>query len=145
MRLVLDTNTWISGLLWTGLPQEILHLAEANALQLCTSPRILDELARVLTYEKLLPRLQALGLSVSDVLSYVLEHSQVFDLDPAAKTAPIVAADPSDDMFLHCAMAADAEWLISGDHHLLDLGVHGNLSIVSARAFIAQHFPDRLR
>jgi putative PIN family toxin of toxin-antitoxin system len=145
LRIVLDTNTWISGLLWAGLPQEILRLAEANALELCISPRILDELARVLSYEKLLPRLHALKLSVSDLLSYVLEHSQVFDLDPTGKPHPIVTADPSDDMFLHCALAAGAEWLISGDHHLLDLGVYGNLSIVSARAFVAQHFPDRLR
>lgn len=51
MRIVLDTNVWISGLLWRGLPWKLLRLAEARQVEICMAPPMLEELERVLTYQ----------------------------------------------------------------------------------------------
>ena len=51
MRVVIDTNIWISGLLWRGLPWELLRLAETGKVELCLTPSMLAELADTLDYE----------------------------------------------------------------------------------------------
>ena len=53
IRAVLDTNTIVSGLGWGGAPGEVLDAALAGHFQIVTSPALLDELRRVLTYPKL--------------------------------------------------------------------------------------------
>ena len=50
----------------------------------------------------------------------------------------VVAADPDDDNFIKCAMAAGATVIVSGDHHLLDLGKYGDIQILTADEFLAQ-------
>jgi predicted nucleic acid-binding protein len=55
---------------------------------------------------------------------------------------PIVAADPDDDIFLRCAVVAGALYVVSGDHHLLGLGTHVGIPIVTIRDFLANEFPD---
>lgn len=47
MRIVIDTNIWVSGLLWRGLPWELLRLADAGQVEICTAPPMLNELERV--------------------------------------------------------------------------------------------------
>jgi len=63
VRIVLDTNIWVSGLLWKGLPWRLLRLAEQKKVELCTAAPVLAELYEVLSYERLQPRLQS-GLDV---------------------------------------------------------------------------------
>jgi predicted nucleic acid-binding protein len=50
----------------------------------------------------------------------------------------VVAADPDDDAVIACAVGADADVIVSGDHHLLDLGKHGEITIVTARQLLAR-------
>jgi predicted nucleic acid-binding protein len=57
---------------------------------------------------------------------------------------PIVVADPDDDVFLRCATAASAAYVISGDHHLLDLGGYAGIPILTVHDFFAREFPDRI-
>jgi uncharacterized protein len=58
VRIVIDTNIWISGLLWRGMPWNLLHLAEKGQVELCMAPPMLVELSEVLKYERLRPRLE---------------------------------------------------------------------------------------
>jgi len=139
VRVVIDTNLWISGLLWRGLPGKVLRLAEAGQVELCMTPAMLAELAEVLAYERFQPRLAQLGLTTSDLVAYALKLASVFDVPPGEA---IVAADPDDDVFLHCARAAQAEYLVSGDHHLLDLGEYAGVPILAAREFLEREFPS---
>jgi putative PIN family toxin of toxin-antitoxin system len=140
MRVVIDTNLWISGLLWHGRPGEVLRLAEAGELELCIAPSMIEELAQVLAYEKFQPRLQQLRLSPTEILTYAVDLSLVFDLpDP---TAVIVTADPTDDVFLRCAVAAGAVYVLSGDHHLLDLKQYMSIPILTVHDFLSREFPS---
>ena len=133
MRVVIDTNIWISGLLWRGLPWELLRLAEASQVELCVSPSMLVELAEILEYDKLQPRLAQLGLTHADLMSYVINRTSVFE---TVQGEPIVAADPDDDIFLRCAVAANAACVVSGDHHILDLHEYAGIPILTVRDFL---------
>lgn len=138
MRIVIDTNLWISGLLWRGKPKDLLCLAESGELELCMAPEMIEELAQVLTYEKLQPRLRQLGLSPAELLTYAIDLIVVFDLPPI--DAVIVKADPDDDVFLRCAVAAGASHIVSGDHHLLDMKTYMDIPILTVQDFISKVF-----
>jgi uncharacterized protein len=80
VRVVIDTNIWISGLLWKGLPWKLLCLAEEGEVELCLTPAMLEELISVLAYEKFEPRLRQLDLTQADLLTYVMSIASVFDV-----------------------------------------------------------------
>lgn len=139
MRIVIDTNLWISGLLWRGLPGKLLRLAEKGQVELCVTPAMLSELAEVLAYERFQPRLAQVGLTSADLVAYAIKIASVFDV-PQGEA--VVAADPDDDVFLHCARAVKAACIVSGDHHLLDLGEYAGIPILAVREFLEREFPQ---
>ncbi len=141
MRLVIDTNIWISGLLWRGMPHELLRLAEKGQVTLGLTADTLAELSRVLGYERLQPRLKQLGLLPADLIAYVLTLTTLFET-VKTETGPLVAADPDDDIFLHCALAAQAIYVVSGDQHLLALGEYRTIPIITIRDFLSREFPN---
>jgi hypothetical protein len=134
MRVVIDTNIWISGLLWRGAPWRLLRLAEQGEIELCVTPSMLSELAVALSYERLQSRIAQLGLTSEELVAYALSLSTVFEEPPGE---PIVTADPDDDTFLHCAVDASASCVVSGDRHLLDLGQYKEIPILSVNEFLA--------
>jgi len=133
VRVVIDTNIWVSGLLWRGLPWEMLRLAETGKIELCLTPSMLAELAETLGYEKLRPRLAQLGLTQADLMGYAMNLASIFETTGGET---IVMADPDDDVFLRCAVAAGAVFVVSGDHHLLDLGQYAGIPILTIREFL---------
>jgi putative PIN family toxin of toxin-antitoxin system len=139
MRIVIDTNIWVSGLLWRGPAWRLLRLAEAGKVELCMTESMLDELAEVLCYPHLQPRLQTLKLSVADLLAYVLHQVSFFEVTDGPI---IVKADPDDDVFVRCAQISGAAYLVSGDHHLLDLGAYAGIQILAVQDFLTQIFPN---
>lgn len=144
MRVVIDTNIWVSGLLWRGLPWELLRLANANQVEICAAPPMLAELERVLNYERLQPRLTQLELRVADLMTYVLNLVSLFELSPAIADTSIVMADPDDDIFVRCALITEAVYIVSGDQHLLNLEQYAHIPIVTIRDFLAKEFPSAL-
>lgn len=141
MRIVIDTNIWVSSLLWRGMPWRLLRLAEAGQVELCMTSSMLAELARVLAYERLEPRQEQLGLTPAELVAYAMHLASIFEIPEGD---PIVLADPDDDIFLHCAVAVGAAYVISGDQHLLDLGEHAGIPILTIRDFLAQEFPAQI-
>jgi uncharacterized protein len=139
VRIVIDTNVWVSGLLWQGAAWQLLRLAEAGRVTLCTTPGILAELAGVLSYERLQARLDQLCVVPVELVAYAMNLASVFEVHEGAA---IVLADPDDDVFLRCAQTAEASYVVSGDHHLLDMGTHEGIPIVTVRDFLAREFPE---
>jgi len=139
--VVIDTNLWVSGLLWRGMPWRLLRLAERGRVTLCMAPAMVAELAEVFTYERLQPRLQQLGLTPAALIAYVLNVASIFEI-PEFEKASIVVADPDDDIFLRCAVVAGAAYVVSGDHHLLDLENYAGVPIITVRDFLVREFPD---
>jgi uncharacterized protein len=119
MRVVLDTNTVVSALLWGGLPYRLMQLAQAGEIELVTSPALIAELAEVLERSHLKPRITAQNISPEQLLV----QYQSFALSVVPPSVPaVIAADPDDDQVLACAVAGNADLIVSGDRHLHDLG-----------------------
>jgi len=142
LRVVLDTSVWVSGLLWGGLPGAVLALIDEGKLTVYATAQMLNELARVLGYRKFHQRLQSLGLTPAQILDAV--QNSVHLLEVPSSGEPLVPEDPSDDVFLRLAADAGADYLISGDEHLLSLKAHGGVPIVTVHQFLEAHFPDHL-
>ena len=108
IRVVLDTNVLVSGLLFGGTPGKLLDLWKNGKIRLTMSLEMLDEFLRVLAYPKL-------RLSEEEIhyLLYVgvLPHVDMMKVHPG----PIlILTDPSDNMFLQCAVATGAKCVIGG-------------------------------
>lgn len=130
MRLVLDTNTVISGLLWKGPPHAVLNAArEDRDIKLYSSPRLLAELADVLGRRKLVGAVMAGGESPETLMRRYLAIVRTVVPEPIAA---VVYADPDDDHVLACAVAAAADVIVSGDTDLLDLAMYQGIPIVTA-------------
>jgi putative PIN family toxin of toxin-antitoxin system len=122
------------------MSHELLRLAEKGQVTLCLTSSILEELNRVLGYERLQPRLKQLGLLRSELIAYVLNLTTMFEVE-VSEAAPLVVVDPDDDIFLDCALAAKAAYVISGDQHVLALGEYQSIPIVTIRDFLSREFP----
>ena len=133
MRLVVDTNTFISALLaGTSLPAHLMVLWREGQFDLLTAPDQLDELMRVTRYPKMRARLQpALAGRLSNELR---------DLAVVVKQLPVVtiSPDPYDNYLLAMAAAAGAaDFLVTGDKRdLLALKLYAGTKIITVRDFL---------
>lgn len=135
MQVVLDTNITVSGLLWGGPPRQIMDAARAGKLQVFTSIDLLEELEDVLARSKLAVRLQLVGKTASALLE---EYSVLTTIVAAPPLAEPVSRDPDDDVVLACALAAQAEAIVSGDADLLVLGSYRGIPILTAPELLAR-------
>lgn len=128
-RAVIDTNTWISGLLWRGPPHAVVQLVLNGQLRACTSSRLLSEFERVLQYARIAKVLQVRGIGAAELAAQL---RLLCDLVESPPLPAAVCRDPDDDEVLACAVAARAHFIVSGDSDLLALGSYGQIPIVSA-------------
>jgi uncharacterized protein len=133
MRVVLDTNIWLSGLLWGGLPGQILQQVELGALRAIASEVILDELARTLDRPKFQRRLERLGLDIAGILGAV---RQVVVMVPDELIVVENLRDPKDAMIVAAAIVGNAGVIITGDQDLLVLGEVNGVKILTPRDFL---------
>jgi putative PIN family toxin of toxin-antitoxin system len=132
VRVVPDTNVYVSALLWTGNPHRLLLLAEAGELTLVTTPAIMEELREVMGRPKFRLRIRDLQTTVAELMESLLS---VVEVIPDFAIEPVIKRDPDDDKILACAVAAQAEWLISGDDHLLSLKRYKGIPILTPSRF----------
>jgi uncharacterized protein len=129
MRVVVDTNVAVSGLLWDGPPNEILKWSRDGFLVVLACQETVKELARILHYKRFQPRLSAVGMSADEVIAY---YMNLVRFVPNPTEVPhIIHEDPFDNVFLALASEAKAQLIISGDSHLLGLGSHMEIQIVT--------------
>jgi putative PIN family toxin of toxin-antitoxin system len=130
VRLVLDTNTALSGLLWpSGNPSHLIDIAQTGQVELFTSVALLSELQSVLAREKFARQLQIRKVAARDLFDGYATLARVVTPAPIA---PTIRRDPHDDQVLACAVAAQADLIVSGDQHLLDLKAYQDIRIVNA-------------
>lgn len=113
MRVVADTNVYVSAIVFGGKPQAILDLAEDGEIELLISDDILAETTRILR-DKFYRTPEQLALDVI-ALEAVTTRAQPLEKIDA------VPGDPTDNKILECAVASGSDVIVSGDAHLLDL------------------------
>lgn len=104
-------------------------------IELFTSPVLLEELEDVLSRQKFVKRLEAAQVTVRELVEGYSALANVID---AAPIEPVILSDPDDDAVLACALAADAEIIVSGDSDLLDLKEHQDIRILTATEFLSE-------
>ena len=135
VRLVLDTNTVVSGLLWLGQPGKLIDAAQAQAVSLLTSAPLLVELNGVLMRRKFARQLKVRGVQVAQLFE---DYVALATLVTPAGIARVIAKDPSDDAVLACALGAKADLIVSGDADLLDLKSYRRIPIVGVSEALAR-------
>lgn len=129
MRVVLDTNVFVSGIFWKGAPRKILELWEEHRFKLVISQKIFEEYSRVL--HKLNQKFQL--SSVEEILDHIPMHSTFYS--PPRIETPI-CDDEKDQMFLDLAVFCDAHYLVSGDDDLLRIKSYPGGVIVTPARFV---------
>ena len=132
MKIVLDTNVFISGIFFTGPPHRILLAWRDGKVQLLVSAAILDEYHRV--KDELASQFS--GVDLQPFLQLLTVQADVIQPRPLV---PVIQEDPSDDRFLECAVAGNADCIVSGDTHLLKLGEFQGIPIMKPAAFVKRH------
>jgi len=127
MRVVLDTNVLLSGLLWHGAPHALIERAREGTLFLVSSPALLAELAEVIAR----PQFEAILVRSNTSREQSLEELRALAevIEPAPLATP-VCRDPDYDAVLALAIAAQVDLIVSGDRDLLDLQHFQNIAIV---------------
>lgn len=135
MKVVLDANIYVSAMVNTqGHPKHIMGRWEQGDFNVLISKSIIDEVGRVLRYPRIVKRHQQDEKSIQRFLELLVSEAVV--VDPREVLA-VVKADESDNRYLECAVEGKAQYVISGDKHLLNLGEYKGIIILPPAAFVA--------
>lgn len=132
MKLIIDTNVFVSGIFFSGPPFMILDAWRHNIVSLILSPEILDEYRRV--GEKLAAKFP--GVDIEPWIELILLKTSLVD---APALAERVCDDPDDDKFIACALASKTKLICSGDKHLLDVANYRGITIMNPRSFVEKY------
>ncbi len=134
LKVVLDTNQLVSSLLSTqGLQRHLIDAWRRRAFLLLLVPGQIDEVADILSRPKIKKKYR---IDPGDREAFLqLLRLDVLLLPPRAP--PGICRDPDDDYLLGCAAGGGADYLVTGDQHLLTIGRYQDVVILSARDFLA--------
>ncbi|MBF0542766.1 MAG: putative toxin-antitoxin system toxin component, PIN family [Nitrospirae bacterium] len=128
-KIVIDTNVIISALFWRGYPRMIYDYIRGHKFILLSSNEMEKELIRVLGYPKF-------GLSSKEIIPIIKNirgYAKYVDITIRLNAIDI---DPTDNIFLECAVCGKADYIISGDRHLLDIREYEGIQILKSRDFL---------
>ena len=128
MRAVLDTNVIMSAVFFGGVPLDVLNAWHRGEFELIVSDAVMSE------YREIGERMKAKFPSVDPKawLSYIESHATIVSAAPLASQ---VCEDVDDDVFLACAVAANAKIVCSGDRHLLACDGWNDIEVLTPRMF----------
>ena len=134
IKIVVDTNVLVSAFISkTGPPAKIFRALENKEIQLVLSESIETEYKKVLKYSHIKKLHNLSELEIEEVVERIERLSTVVHI---RKKVRGVSSDPDDEKFLECAVNAEADYLISGDKHLLKLKKYQGIQILSPATFV---------
>jgi len=133
LRVVLDTNVWVSAMIRGGLPAEVIAAAENKRIHIITSEEIIKEISQTLAYPKLKRIYEKAGVARRELVEAALRVSRLVEVTTKVY---VVHEDVADNKFLECAFDSEADFLVTGDEHLLKIGCYGKTRVVSAKQFL---------
>jgi len=136
MRVVVDTNVFVSGVFFGGVPGCVLELWKGGEAELLMTEEILAE------YVDVLHRLAARYPSIDPKPIVELVARKGFFVQPAP-LARQLCVDPDDDKFSAAAIGGQGKVIVSGDKHLLDLSGHKGVRVLKPADFASEFGPRR--
>ena len=135
MRLVLDTNIYVSNLISEkGNLAKIVRWWLEGEFDVLVSQPIIDEILRVSGYERIQKKYAQVRENRLEYAALIAE--QALWIEPQEKL-DVIAADESDNRYVECAVAGGAQYIITGDEHLLELGEYEGIRVLTPAAFVA--------
>lgn len=128
MRIVIDTNVLVSGLLWHGPSRGLWNQVLNAQAELFTTQVLLDEFAEVIARPKFIDILERAGRTAQQLIADLRDTVEI--VMPAPLPQP-VSRDPDDDHVLAAAIAARAGMIVTGDQDLLVLGSYEGIAIMT--------------
>jgi len=132
LKIILDTNVFVSGVFFTGPPYRILEAWRDGKLRLVISEDILEEYRRV--GEVLAERFPSI-----DLRPFLALVTVSAEMSPSKRFAAPLCDDPDDDMFIACALAGKCKTIVSGDKHLLKMSGYHGIKVLSPREFVDKY------
>ncbi len=129
MRIVLDTNVFISGIFFSGPPSKILQAWRNSKIQIILSEEILEEYQRVA--EELSSKFPSVG--IEPIIEMLTIYGEVFETN---KITVSICEDPDDNKFIECAIASNSKLIVSGDKHLLNISGFQEITVLKPRDFL---------
>jgi len=136
VRVVLDTNVWISGWLWGGIPGQLIIMAVNQQITVFASEDLLSELENSLSGGKLQSKIQSLGATVQILVS---RTRQLVELSPVTPVDVPQLRDQDDVIIIAVALAANADVIVTGDQDLLTLNEFAGIPIVTPKDFLNRY------
>jgi putative PIN family toxin of toxin-antitoxin system len=132
MKVIFDTNVWVSALITPGGISARVFASQAR-FQSITSEEILAEVEKVLHYDKIQRKRGLTDEEIADYMQFIRLISRVVMVHEQVN---LLEVDPSDNKFLACARAAQAAYIVSGDPHLTRLGSFEQIEILPPGEFL---------
>ena len=129
MKIFLDTNVLISAIVFGGKPRKILEAVFRGELKLFLSEYILDELKAVLQRPKF-------GFPPEVIRTILSELHTIGNIVTPSKRIFEIQEDPDDNRIIECAVEGSANYIVSGDTHLLNLKQYQNVRVVSPDEYL---------
>jgi putative PIN family toxin of toxin-antitoxin system len=134
LKAVIDTSVMVSvAFAKAGLAKEPREMIADGAFRLVTSKEIMAELYRVLHYPRILKQFKPAKEDVDEFIGLILERAE---LTQGRYRIQKIAEDPTDDMFLACALEAAANFIVSRDPHLRNLKTFQGTQIIDVKGFV---------
>lgn len=134
INAVIDTNTFVSGVISSkGSPRKVLELARKEVFKVVTSVSINREILEVLHRDYIYVKYSLNEDIIDDIAIFLYEGTIL--TDDTFKFS-VIKKDPADNKFISCAIEGEADYIISGDEHLLNLKHYKGIQIVNAFSFL---------
>jgi uncharacterized protein len=128
LRLVIDINILISSF-FGGNPKKVIDLWRKGSAVLCLTEQILEEYLRVIVRLPIAPE-------TKNRLVAILQEKRNIEMVNPSLHYTAIPGDPEDDKFIDCAVEAEADYIISGDAHLLQVKAFRGIPIYSPKEFL---------
>lgn len=136
IRAVLDTNILVSAFFWVGPPRTVLNAARSGEFRLLSSEPLIAELKTVLYRSKFSDRLFMMRETADSLIDN--GYRALVEIVEPANIESVVLKDRDDDALIACAVGGRANYLVSGDHHLLELKSYLDIQIITVNSFLEE-------
>jgi len=130
LKVVLDTNIYISAILFGGNPERIRKLSKEKELEILISEAMIAEVAEVLR-----KKFNWESWQISQIIDEIRETATLIIPN---QTISIIKKDEDDNRILECSVEGKAQYIVSGDKHLLSLKEYQSVKILSPAEFLIE-------
>ena len=129
MKVVLDSNIFVSSFFWKGNPRKVFDRVTNGVDELFITDEILDEITRVMSRKKF-------DLNINEINDYV-NVIESYSIKLICKSnLKKISRDTDDDKILQCGLEGNVDFIITGDDDLLVLKNYENIKIVTPKEYL---------